>query len=244
MADSPVENVNTQTRKTPWYFITITTFFFLPIAYLLKKSKNIDKPAFIKATLTIMALGYLWSYTVSSCGWWVFNPNTMLGIEILPHLPLEEILFYPLGGALSILIYIAIHKRDIAANPVGKKYIWILVGITGIILACVVYSTLTLGKAPWYIISQVILFNGLSIGLWFRKTHRLAANPALLAIFGMTIIGFFWNWIAFTKNWWSYHAVLGWHFPPQVPVDDWNFFIFAPLAAVSLYENYRKEKKA
>jgi lycopene cyclase domain-containing protein len=242
MTDSPVGQDTTQTKKVPWYLITIIAFFVVPITALLKKLKTIDKPAFIKATLTIMALGYIWSYTVTSNGWWVFNPNTMLGFEIIPHLPLEEVLFYPLGGALSILIYIAIAEWGVAANPVGKKYFWSIVGITALVSICVVISTLSFGKIPWYIISQMVLFNGLSIGLWFRKTHRISLNPALLSIAGMTVIGFFWNWIAFTQNWWTYHAVLGWYFPPQVPVDDWNFFIFAPLAAASLYEIYRKKE--
>jgi len=146
----------------------------------LKKLKTIEYSAFFKAVIVIMILGYTWSYLVTSQEWWVFNPETMLGIEVFPYLPLEEVLFYPLGGGLSILVYIAIHELGVSAVKVRIGYLCILLAITAIVTICTVYSTVKNGRVPWYIVSQVVLYNGLSIGLWFRKQARIVLYPALL----------------------------------------------------------------
>ncbi|MBN1594594.1 lycopene cyclase domain-containing protein [candidate division FCPU426 bacterium] len=230
-------------KRIPWYFISIFAFFVLPLAWLFKKVKTIEYPALIKSVLTIMVLGYCWSYLVTSHAWWVFNPDTMLGLELVPHLPLEEILFYPLGGILSILVYVALREAGLSGGKVDRSYFWILAGITLLVLAAAAYSFWKHGKVPWYILSQVVLYNGISLGLYFRPSGRIAAGPALLSVLIMTVVGFFWNWLAFTQGWWKYYAVLGWMWPPQVPVDDWNFYLFAPLAAMSLYENYTRAGK-
>lgn len=227
-------------KRLPWYFLAILAFFMLPITFLLEKCKPIQVPAFLKSLASIMLLGYAWSYLVSSSGWWTFNPATMLGWEAILHMPLEELLFYPLGGSLSILVYIAWSGQDCDQARAGKSYLLILGGITLCVLLAVLVYLRQNGKIPWYVLSQVVLFNGLSIGLWFRASSRVLARPAALTVAVLTVIGFFWNWLAFTQTWWAYHATLGWMFPPQVPVDDWNFFIFAPLAAASLYEFFSR----
>ncbi|MCD4814368.1 hypothetical protein K8S19_11835 [bacterium] len=230
-------------RQVPWYFLTILSFFVFPIIFLIKYTKNIDYAAFFKSVGLVMLLGYSWSFLVTLSGWWVFNPDTMLGFEVLPHLPLEEILFYPLGGALSILVYLALGQYFHFTSRAGKGYLLSIAGITVGAMIAVLISYVQFQKNPFYIISQLVLFNGLSIGIWFFQKRRVILKAAWLTVVVMTVIGFFWNWIAFTQTWWSYHATLGWMFPPGVPVDDWNFFIFAPLAAMSLYECFNRKRQ-
>jgi lycopene cyclase domain-containing protein len=225
-----------RTQKIPWYLISIISFFILPVIWLLKTSKNLNKQAFLKTILIVIVLGYAWSMLVSSSGWWTFNPSTMLGIYILPFLPFEEFLFYPLGGALSVLIYNAFLQSDLTRKIYNKRLFWGMIIATGTAALAVVVSTIQQGKIPIYIISQLGLYNGLSLGFWPWGGSKVEARSALFSIAIMTVIGFLWNWLGFTQTWWFYHATLGWEWPAQVPVDDWNFYLFAPLAAISLYE--------
>jgi len=231
---------NRERKRTPWYFLSILFLFLVPVnALLILAWKKTDKPAFLKSFLTILALGYAWSMLVTSQGWWSFNPEIMLGIRVLPALPLEEAFFYPLGGALSILLYAALTRTAAPEKGTGRGFCFFIIALTLCGAAAVAVSMLNGGR-PYYLISQIILYNGLAAGLWPWTHGRIGARPALLATAVMTGIGFFWNWLAFTQGWWSYHAVLGWMWPAAVPVDDWNFYIFAPLAAISLYENFRR----
>ena len=222
-------------KRLPGYLLSILLLFLAPVTFLYGRLRTrLDRVAFVKALAWIALLGYAWSMLVSSRGWWTFEASNMLGWKCLPHLPLEECLFYPLGGALSILVYVLAagpHQRD-CRHP---GMLALFAGGTLAALAAAAVSASQQNRPPAYLISQLVLYNGLTLVLGFRVAARVK-RPALLgAVAAMTGIGFFWNWFAFTRGWWSYHAVLGWFFPPRVPVDDWNFFLFAPAAAVVLY---------
>lgn len=235
MPQAVVSSVPPASRKTPWYFLTILAFFIFPVLFLWRALKRENYPAFFKTVGLVMLLGYAWSYLVSASGWWVFNPACMLGIQVLPNLPLEEVLFYPLGGALSILIYQKLISANASARRAGPGTFCLLAALTLAAVGMIFIARAQQGRWAFYLVSQLLLFNGLTLALWWRPRARFFLWPAALAVLGMALIGFFWNWLAFTQGWWSYHAILGWMFPPRVPVDDWNFFLFAPLAAISLY---------
>jgi hypothetical protein len=230
-----VSSTPSTSRKTPWYFIAILTFFIFPIIWLWRSLKKENYPAFFGTLGMVMVLGYAWSYLVSASRWWVFNPACMLGVLVLPNLPLEEVLFYPLGGALSILVYQKLKSRNRSTQRAGLGTFWLLAGLTAAAVGAIFIAQAQHGRWAYYLISQVVLFNGLTLILWWVPRARFFVWPAALAVLGMTVIGFAWNWLAFTQGWWTYYAILGWMFPPRVPVDDWNFYIFAPLAAISLY---------
>jgi lycopene cyclase domain-containing protein len=222
-------------KRTPWYFLSILFFFLLPvIVFLVTQWKKINRQALLKSTLLVMVFGYAWSMLVSGTGWWVFNPDTMLGIHVLPYLPLEEALFYPLGGLLSILCYFSLSGRFANSRPTGRVWFFFMLMLTLAGLAAVVVSLIQ-GHHPYYITSQIVLFNGLSLIFWFFIRGQMLWKPMLLTVIFMTCIGFLWDWIAFNLGWWEFHAILGWMWPPQVPIDDWDFFIFAPIAAASWY---------
>lgn len=191
--------------------------------------------AFWWSVLIILVLGCGWSALVSSQGWWHFNPQTMLGWQVLPHLPLEELLFYPLGGVLSILVYGFL--ADKMANPRWKssRFYFLFLVLTLAVLGAAT-TAVARNFHPAYILSQVVLYNGLALLLWPVAGPRFHLPGLLVTIAILAAIGFIWNYVGFTQRLWWYTAVLGWNWPKAVPVDDWNFYIFAPLAAVSLYE--------
>ncbi|MEW6515762.1 MAG: lycopene cyclase domain-containing protein [candidate division FCPU426 bacterium] len=244
MPQAAVSSTTSSVRKIPWYFITIITFFALPIIYLWRGLKKEDYPAFFQTVGLVMALGYAWSYLVSAMGWWTFAPECMLGIQVLPHLPLEEVLFYPLGGALSVLIYLKLKSLGRFSKRADLAAMLVLAGITALAMGLIIYVRVSRGHWAYYLISQLALFNALTLVLWWIPRARFLLGPATVGVLGMTCIGFFWNWLAFTQGWWAYHATLGWMFPPRVPIDDWNFFLFAPLAAISLYGCLRGKEPA
>ncbi len=223
-----------QRRKTPWYVITEIIFFILPLAGLWTTLKKMNRRAFGLTLVIIMVLGYSWSMLVSSHGWWQFNPQTMLGWQVLPHLPLEEALFYPLGGALSILVYGFL--ADKMANPRWKSlgFYFLFLALTLVVLGAATTAVAN-NFHPAYILSQVVLYNGLALLLWPVAGPKFHLPGLLVTIVILTAVGVFWNYVGFTQRLWWYTAVLGWNWPKAVPVDDWNFYIFAPLAAISLY---------
>jgi len=188
-----------------------------------------------------VVLGYAWSMVVSASGWWTFRPDTLLGWNLLPHLPVEEALFYPLGGALCLLFYVGWTRwRVPPAEPKPLALGSGLVVLTTAAAAAVLLGFLLLRRQPAYLASQIVLYNGLCFLLWPKTRDRILFGPALATVGLMLAIGFFWDWLAFTRGWWEYHAVLGWYWPPRVPVDDWNFYFSAPLAAISCYEAFRR----
>ncbi len=229
----------TSPRKTPWYLITELIFFIIPIAVIGLTWKKMNRKALLISVLLVMVLGYLWSIMVSANGWWQFNHNTMLGFELLPHFPIEEALFYPLGGALSIMLY-TVFKVKLEKFTIPPIFLYLNIVLVTIFLLVLTGISINTNHQPVYIVSQFVLYNGLCLLMWQwagKKIHVLSMWTCVLL---MTIIGFIWNWIGFTQNLWSYHATLGWMWPQGVPIDDWNFYLFAPMAAVSLYEFFNK----
>jgi lycopene cyclase domain-containing protein len=47
-------------------------------------------------------------------------------------------------------------------------------------------------------------------------------------------IGFIWDYLAFKFGWWTYNATTGVKVA-RIPVEDVNFYLMAPTAAISLY---------
>ncbi|MCK5219851.1 hypothetical protein KAR10_10015, partial [bacterium] len=197
-------------KRRPWYFLTLLAFFVVPVSFMISTWKQIDRRALFKAATIITVLGYAWSMLVSANGWWSFDLNTMLGLKLFYWLPLEEALFYPFGGALCILLYDVFVRQCRSAKTGGYPLLIAITVLTLTVIILVLISIFTYGKQPAYVISQLVLYNGLCFVLWPKIGFRILMKPALITVVVMTIIGFFWDWLAFTRGWWEYHAILGW----------------------------------
>lgn len=213
------------------YLISILFFFLVPLVTIFKKEwEHIPKKPFFISFAIIGFLGWAWSWTVTSHVWWSFGENFLLGVEVIPHLPLEELLFYPLGGGLCILFYLYGFKIKIIQN---QKIYWTFLIIGNLTFGIIAWATRHNG--PAYLYSQLFLYNticSLALAPWVGKDINLTGLAIPIGI--LSVVGFIWDYIGFKYGWWVYHAITQIYIS-VVPLDDFNFFLFAPTAAVSIY---------
>jgi len=229
MTNSPVHQRRINTM--PFYCISIVLIFILPVCAFLKFLwDRIPKSSFFVSVFIISVIGWAWSWLVSSNGWWSFGPQFMLGVNIIPNLPLEEFLFYPFGGALCLMIYIYSERfqrwtsaRFYWAFLLGGSALFVLLGLN------------SRGGVPWYMTSQIVVFNAyclMGVGSW--NAGRVNLKGIFILVLLLSGVGYFWDFTAFKYGWWTYHAITEFRIF-TVPVDDFNFFLYAPPSAVSIY---------
>lgn len=186
--------------------------------------------AFIASVSLITALGSCWSAVLSAQGWWSFSGSYRTGITLGPHLLLEEFLFYPCGGALSILLYVLGEGRGF--RPAPRVYTSIVSVGTAMFLLLLAR---TWPGQPYYLMSLIVLYNGLvTLPLAPWAAGRIGMTGFALSTTGMATIGMVWDVFAFRSAWWTYHAGTG-IMVAGIPLDDFDFFLFAPAAAISIY---------
>jgi hypothetical protein len=217
--------------KRSSYLLSIIFFFIIPTAVFVKSLwKNLPKKPFFLTFFTIGVLGWGWSWVVSSNVWWEFGANFLLGFNVIPHLPIEEVLFYPFGGALCVLLYVWVSRKKRYTNV---PLYWGFMIVGSAIFAALTWFTRE--NKPYYLYSQFILYNGLCSFLlapFVAKRMNLLGLAAPIAL--LSIVGFIWDYIGFKYGWWVYHAITQ-IYVSVVPIDDFNFFLFAPTAGVSVY---------
>jgi lycopene cyclase domain-containing protein len=213
------------------YLLTILAVLALPAVLVARAVRpHVRWAPFLASIASITALGSLWSATLSAQGWWSFSATYRTGITLGPHLLLEEFLFYPCGGALSVLLYVLGERAG--HTQFARGYWATVLGGTAAFLALVAAAP---GRPPHYLTSMIVLYNlvvTLPLAPWVAPRVGLAGF--VTSVLGMTTIGFLWDALAFRYHWWTYHAASGWTVW-QIPVDDFDFFLFAPAAAVSIY---------
>jgi hypothetical protein len=187
--------------------------------------------AFWSAILLIALLGSIWSALLVAQGWWSFgeaSTGVMFGTLVL-----EEAIFYPSAGALCIGLYVLGARGE--AIPVGSRYLLLTHGLSvgfGLLLLVLWH------RRPYYLLSQLVLFNFCITLPLARFVARAASRRGVCtSILWMSVIGIFWDAHSY-GSWWTYHAGTGIEVA-NVPIDDLNFFFFAPAAAISIYEGFR-----
>lgn len=230
------EDDNSGSQKKPSlkrysYLISIFFGFVIPIAALGKHLwKNIPKVPFLVAFSITAVLGCSWSAYVSRHGWWEFGAQYVTGIRVFPNLPLEEFIFNPLGGVISVLLYLQGHRIKVVIN---KAAYWAFT-LSGTAFFCFI-AWYTRDNGPYYLYSQLVLFNfACTLALAPFVADRINLVGLGLSIAALLTLGFGWDWVGFTKGWWTYFAVTGIKIGP-VHFEEFNFFLFAPTAAVSVY---------
>jgi len=156
----------------------------------------------------------------------------MLGIDVVPHLPVEEVLFYPFGGVLCIFIYVyLVSTLKIEFQKSTIFWCFIMMGT----LAFVGIAWVTRHFQPSYLYSQLVTYDLLCclvLAPIVARTINLLTLSAPILLLGTA--GYFWDFFAVKYGWWAFHAVTQiklW----TVPLDEFNFFLFGPTSAISIY---------
>lgn len=218
-------------KALPWYSISLFAVFIVPFMFLFKTIlKTVQKAPFFICIGIVCALGWAWSMLLSHNDWWHFPVKFILGIYPMPNLPLEEFLIYPLGGAFSVFLYAwPTHKWGEKTNPAA--YWAFLFAVTGVFAALAIAKFET---RPYYLYSQFVLYNGLSFALAPFVARQVSMPGFFASTIGLGIVGFVWDYFAFKYGWWVYNAITGVKIA-GIPVEDINFYMMAPTAAISLY---------
>jgi lycopene cyclase domain-containing protein len=216
------------------YLQSIIYIFIIPDLILsLTILRKIPKKPFVFAIFLIAFIGWSWSFFVSYFKWWSFSNEFVAGIYILHHLPIEEIIFYPSGGMLSILLYFHFGCRSSHKVKIAPRGYWsyLILGSSVFILL----AWLTRHKDPYYLYSQILVFGILcSFLLAPITTKNMDLNALFPAIGILGVIGLIWDYIGVSQEWWRYHCITEIKVF-NVPIDEFNFFLFAPTSAISIY---------
>ena len=213
------------------YLLSICVLLVLPACSLAVRLRSfVYWPAFATALLAISIIGWTWSVVVTSGGWWTFGNAHVTGWRPVPNLLFEELVFYPAGGALSILLYVTWARTP--PLPRARTYVGFL------LVGTLAFAAATLGSTgrPYYLYSQLVVYNLLICGgLAPFVAQRIDLRGLAVSVSVMASLGYLWDVVAFLNGWWEYHAITGFRLG-VVPLDDFDFFLFGPTAAVSIYE--------
>lgn len=213
------------------YTKTLFFIFILPFIFLFKTIlNNVQKKPFFLSVGMICVLGWSWSMLLSYQGWWTFPQEFILGFYVLPYLPLEEFIIYPIGGVFSIFFYTYPTKRiKLKWNPLLH---WIFIGTVTALFG--IFALIKKDTNPYYLHSQFVLYNLLCFVLAAFISREINVPGLFISVFSLSTVGFFWDYAAFRYGWWVYHAITGVKIA-GIPVEDFNFYLMAPTAAISLY---------
>ncbi len=217
--------------KRPWYSISLFFVFILPFIFLFKTIlKNVQRKPFFWSIGLICVLGWAWSMILSYTTWWVFPKDFILGIYVLPYVPLEEFLIYPLGGAFSIFVYTFSSRR--LPRKCNAAVYWSFISL--VTLLFVVLAVVKRDSHPYYLYSQFALYNALCFLLAPLVAKDVNLPGLFVSVFALGSVGFVWDYFAFKFGWWVYNAitqvkVIG------IPVEDFNFYSLATVSAIVLY---------
>ena len=213
------------------YTKSLLFVFVIPFVFLFRTMvRNTQKAPFFLSIAVVCLLGWSWSMLLSYQHWWVFPERYILGIRPLPYLPLEEFLIYPMGGAFSIFFYaFATRRFSTASVPVA---VWSYLAVIS-----AAFVALGISKAdtrPYYLYSQLLLYNGLCLILAPFAASRINLRGLIFSAVILGTIGFIWDYFAFKFEWWVYFAITGLKIE-GIPIEDVNFYLMAPAAAITLY---------
>lgn len=220
-------------RRESWnggYTWSLLAIFVVPLLFLGRRIlRAVRKKPFFLAISTVSVLGWAWSMLLSYKKWWVFPEKYIVGLRALPYVPLEEFVIYPIGGAFSIFLYVVSSRKFSLRSP--EIFQTMLTGTTAVFLAL---ALARFKRRPHYLFSQLVLYNGLSFLLSPFTSRHLNIGGLLGSIAVLGAIGFTWDFLAFRFGWWAYNATIGIRIL-RIPIEDVNFYLMAPTAAVSLY---------
>jgi hypothetical protein len=219
-------------KAKPRYLQVLVGAFILPLFLLWKKLfKGADGRAVALGFGMVTLIGWAWSMTLSYNHWWIFPRKWLIGIKLLPNLPLEEMLFYPMVMLFMIGFYNFFDqkKHEAPRNPWPFR-IFLYAG-TAVFTGLAIHYR---AEKPYYIWSLLIVYNALAIVL-YEAVWKIMNQRLVAWITGvMFAVGFVWDYFAFKYDWWIYNPIMGIKVL-NIPIEDVNFYLYAPAAGLFLY---------
>ena len=82
----------------------------LPLEFLLRAHVYRRWRRSALAVLPVAALFTIWDVFAVAAGWWTFDPDYVLGLDLPGHLPVEEVLFFLVIPVCAILTLEAVRR--------------------------------------------------------------------------------------------------------------------------------------
>lgn len=219
-------------KRRPRYLQVLITLFIFPLIVMARwLFKGASKKAIFLGTFAVTLIGWSWSMMLSANQWWIFPKKWLIGIWLLPNLPLEEMLFYPIVTLFMIGTYNLLSLRWPAKlNNPWLYRLYLYLGTLVFLILGLIYRE----EKPYYIYSQLIVFNLLAIVSCEVIWKLINPKPFILIIGSLFVVGLVWDYFAFKYDWWIYNPLMGPKFL-NIPIEDVNFYLYATPAGISLY---------
>jgi hypothetical protein len=219
-------------KPRPRYMQVLVAVFVLPLVVFGRRLfRGADPRAVLLGFALVTLVGWAWSITLSANLWWVFPKRFLVGVWLLPNLPLEEMLFYPIGMLFAIGLYNALTRRWPERMKDPWPYRAYLYAGTAVFGALAFYYR---DEKPYYIYSLLLVYNGLALALCEAVWRYIHPRPLFVLTALLFVIGLVWDYFAFRYDWWIYNPIMGLKFW-GIPVEDVDFYLYAPPAGLSLY---------
>lgn len=219
----------------PRYLECIIFLLIIPVTILnVPVWARLRKKAFFLASVTITLIGWAWSYTLSSHGWWMFGDRFMSGINVVHHLSLEEGLFHPFGGMLTLLLYVnASCLLPRFSHPKAPALYWTFLIVGTLVFMGIAWATRQ--HRPYYLHSMLATYNFLCCLLLAPfVAGEMNLFPLSVPILVLGTVGYLWDFFAIKYGWWAYLAITQIRLH-GVTIEEFNYYCFAPVSAVSIY---------
>jgi lycopene cyclase domain-containing protein len=215
----------------------------IPFIFSFHKKLNFYKTwkAFFPAVFITAAVFIIWDIYFTSLGVWGFNPEYLLGVNVV-NLPLEEWLFFFCIPYAIVFTYASI-KRLINQNPLKFNTHPISMGIALILLLIAIfkfeqiYTSVTFLSTSVFLIIHIFFFKSDYMGKFYLSYLIIFIGPFLL-INGI-LTGLFIQdqvvWYNNTENL-SFRIF-------TIPVEDFVYGFLLYLMNVSLYEYFMRKFK-
>lgn len=194
------------------------------------------------STTIVAAFFIVWDVLFTQQGFWGFNPNYLVGINII-NLPLEEVLFFFCIPYACIFIYEVVRYFDKknSFRSVGKVFnaVWLILTI----------GLLVVGYDKWYsMVTAVLLITLLLLHQFVIKLNKEYLGRFYLSFIFILIPFILVNGIltgTFIPDqvvWYSEQEIIGFRIL-TIPVEDLFYCLLMMLSIVTIYEGLIAKKK-
>lgn len=229
--------------RTPRYLQSLLLLFVLPVLFLWPSIwSTVEHKPFLASIAVISAIGWCWSIVVTSRRWWKFPERFLAGPRVIRHLPIEEFLFYPFGGILSIYAYVSAARRFKPLRSVSVYWACLVVGSVAFV-AFALAAGERYKKARWFPAWPTLLLPFL-VAFWFlyrAARHKVNWRAAFATVAVFELVCFPAEIFSVSRGHWIYNDARIWG--PRwfhVPVEEMLlYYLFSPLIIITIMQAVR-----